>query len=70
VKGYLDKASLTERGAIVICNEGEADCVEIASELTDKRTDAITTHFSVTGYDGKRQWFYQATILPPVTQAK
>ena len=70
VKGYMDKASLAARGAIVICDEGDVVCGEIATELTDKRTDAINVHFSVTGYDEKRQWFYQATILPPVTPAK
>lgn len=69
-KDYLDAEGLKRRGLIVICKDSDTDCQGVSASFLEGRDDALSIHFSVTGYDGTRQWPYQVTILKPVADAK
>lgn len=69
-KGYLDADQIKTRGLIFICKVSDDGCRVQAAAFSAGRSDAIKIDFSVTGYDGVRQWPYWALILKPVDVVK
>ncbi len=65
-KGYIDKAELERRGMMIICREGDGSCAGLSRELTGGLPDVMTIPFSVTGFDGERQWPFVVIIAKPL----
>lgn len=64
-KGYLAADEIERRGMIVICRQGDAKCVDLTDTLLAGRSDAVPLFFTLTGFDGKRQWPFTGRLLRP-----
>lgn len=65
-KGYLERAELDRRGAMIICRQQDVVCQQSVESIMPGRTDLVTIPFVVPGFDEARKWPFVVTIARPI----